>query len=101
MKKAQTTLQLNKVLSDEFSSAFIKDFFDKNYTGKKYLFGLNPLAADFSQELSIDGFVTTKSRKSEFLGKKVVLLENVQAKDLVLVCETNGAAAVERLLAGF
>ena len=101
MKKAQTTLQLNKVLSDEFSSAFIKDFFDKNYTGEKYLFGLNPLAADFAQELNIDGFVTTKSRKSEFLGKKVVLLENVQAEDLVLVCETNGAAAVERLLAGY
>ena len=100
MKKAQTTLQLNKVLSDEFSSAFIKDFFDKNYTGKKYLFGLNPLAADFAQELNIDGFVTTKSRKTEFLGKKVVLLENVQTEDLVLVCETNGAAAVERLLAG-
>ncbi len=100
MKKAQTTLQLNKIFSDEFSSAFIKDFFEKNYNGKKYLFGLNSLAADFAQELSIDGFVTTKSRKSEFLGKKVVLLDDIQPDDLVLVCETNGAAAVERLLAG-
>ena len=94
-------LRLNQIYQDEFSSIFIKDFFNAQYNGRKLLFGTNPLAADFSQELEIDGFVTTKSRKTEFLGKQVLTLEKVKAEDLVLVCETNGAAAVKRLLSGY
>ena len=94
-------LLLNELCIDSFSQAFISDFLDSRYKGKKYLFGLNPLAADFSQELEIDGFVTTKSRKTEFLGKPVVLIDAVQDNDLVLVCETNGATAVKRLLSGY
>ena len=94
-------LRLNQIYQDEFSSLFIKDFFNKQYNGRKLLFGTNPLAADFSQELEIDGFVTTKSRKTEFLGKQVLTIEKVKAEDLVLVCETNGAAAVKRLLSGY
>ena len=94
-------LKLEKICSDEFTSRFIKDFLAPEYKGKKYLFGTNPLAAAFSKELEIDGFVTTKSRKTEFLGKNVITLEKVQDEDLVLICETNGAAAVERLLSGY
>lgn len=91
-------LLLEKDTSDDFSPRFIKDFFAPEYKGKKYLFGTNPLAADFSRELKIDGFVTTKSRKKEFLGKALVVIDEVQKDDLVLICETNGAAAVKRLL---
>ncbi len=94
-------LRLEEISSDEFVSRFIKDFFAPEYKGKKYLFGTNSLAADFSKELEIDGFVTTKSRKTEFLGKNVLTLEKVQAEDLVLICETNGAAAVKRLLSSY
>ena len=94
-------LKLEKICSDEFTSRFINDFLAPEYKGKKYLFGTNPLAAAFSKELEIDGFVTTKSRKTEFLGKNVITLEKVQDEDLILICETNGAAAVERLLSGY
>jgi len=73
------SVEINKV-ANEFSQNFI----EKNEK-QKYLFGRNIYAEKIIQQIDIDGFVDDFYQANNYLGKKVIKLEDVPKDALVLV----------------